>query len=45
MTAYHVLDVSQALGAVRRRFEDEQLTRTGQCALAIVNCDQPAVVR
>ena len=45
MTAYHVLDVSQALGAVRSRFEHEQLALTGQLALAVMNSDHSGLVR
>jgi len=45
MTAYYVLDVRQALGAVRRRFEHEQLALTGQLALAIMNSDHRGLVR
>src|ERR1700751_4049031 len=45
MTAHDVLDVSQALGAVGSRFEHEQLARTGQLAMAIMNSDQGALVR
>ena len=45
MTAYYVLDVSQALGAVRRRFEHEQFALTGQLALAVMNSDHTGLVR
>src|ERR1700735_3268819 len=43
--AYYVLDVSQALGAVRSSFEDEQLAIAGQLAVAVMDGDQPGLVR
>lgn len=45
MTAHYVLDVRQALGAVRCRFEHQQLALTGQLALAIMNSDHPGLIR
>jgi len=45
MPAYYVLDVSQAIGAIRSRFEDEQVAIAGQLALAVMNSDQSGFVR
>lgn len=44
MTAHHILDVRQALGAFRGGFEYEPLTLTGQPALAVMNSDHPGLV-